>query len=392
MGDGTRMGLLDTLLGAPPVRASASPITTSTPLQAISIDPLVLGSASSRQMAMSLPTAAMCRDLIASTVAQLRVVKYRGLETVDSGMLLTQPDPSSTWSAQIQMTVEDLLLFGNAAWIILATDGIATEANPAGLPVRARRVAWENVDIEYSRNVAAYDRITGYRVNGQAVPRDALIVFSTGSAGILEHGARALRAAHEIEEAARRFSTVDVPAGVLYSEGGHEIGPDEAAQLVDAFTTARQTRSIAFLQNAKYERVSMSPEELALSEMRAAADRDIARLFDVPVSMIAASPSGGAGGQMVYQNLSQNLTQFVTTAVAPILTVLEETLSLPTVTARGQRVRFDVDSYLRSDPSSSREHVIALLESGIINIDEARSYLGLGPQGSTDQTLEPGRI
>jgi HK97 family phage portal protein len=344
-----------------------------------------------RMSCLSVPVALACRNLIASTVAQMTVQRYRDLEELPAGALLSQPDPSSTWSATISRTVEDLLLFGQAAWIVLATDGVATDTNPRGLPVRARYVPFEEVEVLYSDNLASYQIVEGYLVNGHRVELADLIHFDAGHDGVLAYGARTLATAIEVEEAARRFSTVELPAGVLYAEG-HELGPEEAAELVEAFTQARQSRSVALLQHARYERVQLSPDELALGDMKANSDREIARLFGVPVAMVAASPSGNSGSTLTYANITSNTTALVQTAVAPVIAALEQTLSLPSVTPRGQRVKFDVAAWLRSDPSSSMDYAIQLSMAGILSQEEARSFLGLGPAGTTTPSLTPGKV
>ena len=99
-------------------------------------------------------------------------------------------------------------------------------------------------------------------------------------------------------------------------------------------------------------------------EARANVATDVARLFNVPVAMIGASPSGNASA-LLYSNLSQQLAIFVATAVAPHLRTIEATLS--DVLPRGQSVAFDVQTFLRSDPQAAADYAIALLGAGVID-------------------------
>ena len=123
-------------------------------------------------------------------------------------------------------------------------------------------------------------------------------------------------------------------------------------------------------------------------EARANTATDIARLFNVPVAMIGASPSGNASA-LLYSNLSQQLAIFVATAVAPHLRTLESTLS--DVLARGQSVAFDVQTYLRSDPQAAADYAIALFAAGLIDRDEARSFVGI-PSSPAAGDLTPGKV
>lgn len=344
----------------------------------------------SRELCMSIPTAANCVALVKNTVAQLPVGKSRGAERLSPGALLTKPDPSSTWAAQIERTAEDLLLHGRATWVILAWDGEATERNPRGFPVRARYVPAEQVTQHLSDDWGAYDRVTHYTVGATDLAPDRVIHFDAGHSGVLTYGAKSLRAAVELEAAAARFATVDLPVGVLKNEGA-QLGPDEALALVETFTEARRRNSIAFLQGVEFETSPIDAAGLQLVEARATAAVEISRLFSVPVSMVSASPTGGASA-MLYANLATQFAAFIRQAVAPVIIAIEAALSDDAVTAHGQAVTLDTQSFLRSDPTASMEFVTGLLAGEVISPDEARSFLGIPPSPGGPANLIPGVI
>ena len=391
------MGVLETVFGTRTRVTETARIAATQPssLELMQIADSLLGGVN-RETAMTIPTFLACRNILAHTVAQISVHRYSGDRLLPLGLLLSQPDPApgASWSSQIEKTVEDIVLYGRAFWLILATDGIKTETNPDGMPVRARHIRADQVEVIRSDNLAQYDPIDGYRVNGEYVEPDAIIYFDSGTEGVLKHGSRTLAAALELENAARRFSMVEMPIGILRNDGsGHELGPDEARDLVESFSQARRSRSIAYLQGGlNYERVSLNPGELQLQEARAHMATEIARLFGVPVNLVFASPTGNTASSVSYSNLSQDLAALVQTAAAWIINTIEETLSRPTITPRGQRVAFDVQAWLRSDPIASRDYVIALLEAGVIDQAEARSYLAIPAVGQTIPSLTPGVI
>jgi len=215
-----------------------------------------------------------------------------------------------------------------------------------------------------------------------------VIRFDGAQPGILAYGARTILTALAIESAARRFADVDIPAGVLTNQGT-EVSDDEGRDIVASFEEARQTHSVAFLQSVTYERTDINPHDLQLIEARAIAATDCTRLFNVPVAMVGASPSGNATA-LLYQNLDATLALFVSNAVAPHLRVIEQTLSLPAVTPNGQRVAFDVQAFLRSDPAAAAAYALDLYNADLITRDEARGFLGI--PAAAPAALEPGVI
>ena len=137
--------------------------------------------------------------------------------------------------------------------------------------------------------------------------------------------------------------------------------------------------------------MDLNPADLQLVDARATAATDVARLFNVPVTMIGASPTGNSSA-LLYSNVSQNTAQFVQLGCAPYINTIERTLSLPNVTPRGQSVRFDVNAFLRTDPEAAAAYVLGLVSAGIIDQAEARSYLGIPAVGQTALDLTPGVI
>lgn len=337
----------------------------------------------SRELALSIPSCLACRNLVVGTIVQLNLYRYRGADRLDPDWLVSRPDPSTTLVATIGGTVDDLAFQGLAYWRILERDS-------EGYPRRARWTPVADVAPRTRSSGGSYAELTGYDVAGVgAVAVEDLIRFDSPLPGILGAGGRTLASAIELEQAARRLAGVELPAGTLTNEGS-ELGEDEAADVVAGFQAARRENGIAFLQGVKYQREALSPSDLQLVEARANSATDIARLWNVPVTMIGASPSGNASA-LLYSNLTQQLALLTSEACAPHLRTIEATLSdaLP----RGQAVAFDVQTFLRSDPQAAAEYVLALLGASIITVDEARSMLGIpptSPAGGAD--LTPGRV
>ena len=336
-----------------------------------------------RDAALSIPSVAACRNLIVGTVVQLELFRYRGAERLDQDYLVSKPDPSTILPATLGGTVDDLLFRGRAYWRVLDRD-------PEGYPRRARWTPVDDVTPESKSSGGAYSILHGYRIAGLdgVIPVDDVIRFDSPIPGILDTGARTLAAALELELAARRMSTVELPAGTLTNESGVQLSDEEAEQYLANFAANRQKYGLAWLEGVKYEKQALTPGELQLVEARANVATDVARLFNVPVAMIGASPSGNASA-LLYANLAQQLSLLLVDAVSPHLATIEATLS--DAIPRGQSIAFDVQTFLRSDPTAASDYVIALVGAGLISLDEGRSMLGI-PPASSSTDLTPGRI
>jgi HK97 family phage portal protein len=335
-----------------------------------------------RDAALSIPSVAACRNLIVGTVVQLELFRYRGGERLERDYLVSKPDPSTTLPATIGGTVDDLLFRGRAFWLVLDRD-------PEGYPRRARWTPVDDVSPETKSSGGAYSLLTGYRIAGVdgVVPVDDVIRFDSPIPGVLDTGARTLAAALELELAARRLSSVELPAGTLTNESGVSLSDEEAEQYLASFAERRRKYGLAWLEGVKYEKQALTPGELQLVEARSNVATDVARLFNVPVAMIGASPSGNASA-LLYANLTQQLSLLLVDAVSPHLATIEATLS--DAIPRGQAIRFDVQTFLRSDPQAAADYVIALVAAGIVTVDEGRGMLGIPTSSGVD--LTPGRV
>lgn len=336
----------------------------------------------SREQALSIPAVLNCHKLIVGTVVQLGLFRYRQGERLEPGYLLTKPDPSAILSATISGTVDDLLFRGRAYWRVLDRDS-------EGFVTRARWTPVDDVTPETRSVGGSYSILIGYRVAGVDAVLDPadLIRFDGPFPGVLDSSGPALAAMLEVEAAARRLSGVELPAGVLENEGA-ELSEEEARVVVANFVAARRESGVGFLQGLKYSRADLNSGDLQLIEARGIIATDAARIFNVPVAMVAASPTGTASA-LLYANLSQQLAILIACGVGPYLGAIEQTIS--DVIPRGQSVAFDVQTFLRSDPQAAYEYATGLLGAGVIDQAEARALLGI-PSSSTTGDLTPGRV
>jgi len=204
---------------------------------------------------------------------------------------------------------------------------------------------WGSVGVKLDQDWSKLSRIIEFQVGGVPVaPRDVLW-FQMPGLGVLRESAGLLLDALNLHASASRTTSVPVPPGILYNEGA-EIGDKELKQIGSDFDTARESGGTAVIQSMRYERVATSAADLQLVEALATVDARLARAMNVPVSVVGASPTGGAHAQL-YANIVASFVQVVQQAIAPYLRTIEETFSMPGVTPRGQRVYFDTADWLR---------------------------------------------
>jgi hypothetical protein len=86
---------------------------------------------------------------------------------------------------------------------------------------------------------------------------------------------------------------------------------------------------------------------------------------------------------MTYANVQDERKQFLTLSLQPYVSAIEDRLSMDDITARGNEVKFDIDSnFLRTDPLVELQIIRELLDLQLITQDQAMEMTDLTPNGS----------
>ena len=163
-----------------------------------------------RDEAMSVPSVARCRNLIACTIGGLPMELYKKStgEELGKPLWLEQPSNSQPRSVTIAWTVDSLLFFGVAYWRV-------TEVYfDDGRPARFEWIAPGRVSFTTDANT---NFITQYTIDGSPVPMSglgSLVTFQAQDEGILQRGARTLRSAIDLEKAMRVATSTPMPSGL----------------------------------------------------------------------------------------------------------------------------------------------------------------------------------
>jgi HK97 family phage portal protein len=329
-----------------------------------------------RNEAMSVPSVARCRNLLSSVVADLPLNLYRNStgEELGNPLWCDQPALNQPRSVTMAWTVDSLLMYGVAYWQV--TEVYAEDG-------RASRFQWiPNVKVTFETDLYG-TIITQYYIDAIAVPMSGLnsiVTFQAFDEGILDRGSETIRAAIDLRKAAVIAASTPMPSGVLRNNGA-DLDPKEIAGLLAAWKNARQNRATAYLTSTlEYQPTSFSPKDMMYDAAQQFLATEIARLCNIPAYLVSAE----ANNSMTYANVLDERKQFFSFSVSPYVNAISNRLSMDDITARGNSVRFDVDSsFLKTDPMERLLVIEKMLSIGLITVEQAMEMEDLTPNGSS---------
>jgi HK97 family phage portal protein len=329
-----------------------------------------------RNEAMSVPSVARCRNLLSSVVGDLPLNLYRNStgEELGNPLWCDQPALNQPRSVTMAWTVDSLMMYGVAYWQV--TEVYAEDG-------RASRFQWiPNVKVTFETDLYG-TIITQYYIDAIAVPMSGLnsiVTFQAFDEGILDRGSETIRAAIDLRKAAVIAASTPMPSGVLRNNGA-DLDPKEIAGLLAAWKNARQNRATAYLTSTlEYQPTSFSPKDMMYDAAQQFLATEIARLCNIPAYLVSAE----ANNSMTYANVLDERKQFFSFSVSPYVNAISNRLSMDDITARGNSVRFDVDSsFLKTDPMERLLVIEKMLSIGLITVEQAMEMEDLTPNGSS---------
>jgi HK97 family phage portal protein len=368
------MGFIDFLLGTEPkkveVKATAAMAIpfyqdTFNPFQFFGIN---------RGDAMQVPAVARARNIICGTIGTLPLNAYNDIThaKIEGRSLLTQPDPALPTSIVITWTIEDLLFHGHAFWAVLAV------SPEDGRPTQCRRI--DPLRVTFTTDLQTQEIVNGFYLDGSLVPSmgvGSLIMFSGIDEGILNRGGRTISTALKLEEAVQRMASEPNPTMVIKNTGV-DLPPEQVSSLLASWKQSRATRATAYLSGPlDVQTFGYDAQQMELSQSRLNTASEIARLCNIPAWYLNAETASAT-----YSNVAQERRSLVDFSLSPHMHAVEMRLSMNDLTPRGTTVRFDLDAYLRGNPLEQVEVLARMLETGIINVEEARATMDLAPRGN----------
>lgn len=335
----------------------------------------------SREVALSVPAVQRGRNLICS-ISTLPLVQRGPDQSVRRNPLLEQIDPDVANVVTLAQTLEDLLFESIAWWEITAQDR-------EGYPTACRRRDPSSVSLEppaSTRQLAplpsGFDpRGATVWVDGRPVPASRIIRFDSPNPAVLTVGARAIRRAILLDAAASMYA--DDPRPLDYfqpAEDAEDIADEDVAAILAGWKAARKKRSTAWVpRSMTYHSVDTpSPQQLQLVELQKQVAIELSNSLGVDPEELGISTTS-----RTYANAIDRRRDRVNDVLSPFMQAIAQRLSMGDVTRRGQRIDFDLDDYMRSNPTERVAFHKSMHEMGAITVEEIRGREKLGPLPAT---------
>lgn len=371
------MGLLGAFSLTSEIKAAQPPTVTAAinVLPSQNFAPMFMSPFTTRQEAMEVPSVARARSIICGTAASLPLHAFNKTTNAEiyGRTILEQPDPALPTAVVMSWTFDDLLFHDVAYWQVLAV------SPEDGRPVHARRI--DPMRVTYNTEGLNGIVIDGFWVDGVQVPMsgvNSLIVFyGLGTGGILTRAGRTIKTALDLEKAVSRMAEEPNPA-MYIKNSGVDLPASQVSALLSNWKAARAQRSTAYLSgNLEVATFGFDATQMELSANRMNTATEIARLMNIPAWYLNAENSTNT-----YSNTLQERQSLIDLSLMPFLIAVEQRLSMDDITPMTQRVRFEVEEYLRGTALERIELTGKMLELGLIDINEARAMEDLAPRGS----------
>ena len=328
-----------------------------------------------RDRAMSIPTVARSRDLLATIVGSLPI-RHLATVTQPTGDVeevplplegwMIQPDPARTRSWMLAWTFDSLYFYGYAAWYV-------TSRYSDGRPATFTLLPPENVYVNATTFIgnAPFGAYT-IEVAGNVIPDRDLVMFWSPTEPLLRTGYRAMLLSERLDLSALRFAANPVAMGYLRQVGGEPLSSDELSELAQAWASARAEGAIGALNEfTEWHESGLDLTKFQSLESRQHQALELARVCGISPYLVGAPTGTG----MTYQNAQQAQEQLLIDA-RPYIECIEQTLSASPILPRGRIVRLGRHDDGRVETAARvSQQVYLAVDSGVLTRDEARRMI-----------------
>lgn len=340
-----------------------------------------LATRTNRQTAMQVPAFVDALKTYTHTISAFPLREYRYDEPVVARPFLGMPSKIYPYASVIQRTLSDLLMYDRAYWLV-------TERTFDGYPSSIEVMRVEDVIDTPPVFVGIQENYQPpadpfYYLARQVPTRDVIKFYGSGEGGWLANGATAISIAAALESATLMYSSTPIPT-VALKNSGPDLPAEQVEALLMAWEEARENRGTAYLNNTIDAQVmGFSARDVQLVEAKTQAAIAIARLANLdPVWVGAAIP----GSSLTYSNRTDLYRGLLDTALRPVMSLVEQRLSMPDVTPRGRTIKFDTTAFLRANPIELADLITKLLPLGVLTEEEAKMVLDLPTLGVFSMT------
>jgi HK97 family phage portal protein len=327
-----------------------------------------------RQQALQVPSIKRCRDLICGTIASIPLEYYKKStgEHIAAPRWVEQPSKAQPRFETMYFTLDSLLMFGVAYWVITETyleDG------------RMANAEWvSNSRVTFNTD-STNSYVTEYYLDGKPLPMSgvgSLITFQKDE-GILAVGGSTIKAALDVQKAAALAAATPMASGILKNTGA-DLPANEVSGLLAAWKRSRQNNSTAYLTSTlEFQGTQFSPKDMLYNEAIQNLATECARLCSVDPYYVSASQNT----TMTYANVQDERKQMVAFTLQPYVSAIESRLSLDDISTTGHYVKFALDdSFLRTEPMERLLVLEKMLALGLITTEQAMEMEDLSPNGN----------
>lgn len=325
------------------------------------------------QTALSVSTVYACVYKIASTLGtlELKTLRKEGTGSKPAtelgiyNLLSQQPDEGVTASFFFEQLIANMLMYGKGYALIIRNVN-------SGLPERLEFVpskAVEQLDYEGTQVF----RVDG--LEGVVFGDDMLCIPYLLGASPIELHADTIGLAKAAENyAAEYFNNGSIMTGVLSSD--QPLKKEQLDIVRDSWNASSAGNLTRVLPAGfKYDRIALSPDEAQNIESRKMSAQDIARVFNVPPSLIGLDTAA-----MTYNNTEQAGIFFAKHTILPIARRIEQEIENKLLTPEQRNnyfVRFNIDDLMRGDLKTRAEYYNTLLQAGVLTANEVRAFENL---------------
>jgi HK97 family phage portal protein len=321
-------------------------------------------------------------NLIAGAISTLPLAAYR---RGDRDPLPDLPpilrSPSAGWALPefLYATLQSLLIRGNAYGLIVDRAGAGL------LPSQVELLAPDRVGVTTPNGAVEY-RVDGQEVDPASIWHVRAFTTPGQVEGLspIQHARQAIGLGLGAEKyAARFFGDSAIPSGVLTSD--QDIKQDRADALKARWREAHGgRRDIAVLgSGARFQAVTIPPEQAQFLETSRANVATIARYFGVQPELIG----GESGGSLTYANVEQRALDFLTFGLRPWLVRLETALSA--LLSSTTTVKFNAAALVRTDLLTRYQAHESAIRAGWKLRSEVRELEDLPPISGIDDQEGP---
>lgn len=340
------------------------------------------------EKALSIPAVSAAVELITSSIAQLPITlnqKKNSNEVIkvpnDRRVHLLNKEPNESQNGYNfkKSIIKDYLLYGSN---YIKVDRIRNDVTALySLPVL--EVLITKYKNGYKETAMIQLNTSGDSTEYVFTPDEMVITLKNSrdgftSNGVLEEGKEILNLAlNEQKYSNGILQNGALPVGVL--KAGTRLTEKAIKNIRESWQNlysgaGKNGKTIILEEGLDYQPLSLKPDEMDLTNSKKSTISEIARLFNIPESMINSSANK-------YASNEQNNIYFLQYCISPILSAVEaainKSLLLETEKSNGYYFRFDTSELIRSTEKEKIEAASNGLKDGIFSFNEARQRLGL---------------